>query len=349
MSIAIKPFGKLADGSQVDWITLTNAQGASASFISYGAHLTSLKVPDREGRLLDVTLGMDSLEEYVATGKGQMGGSIGRYGNRIAGASFELNGKTYPLFANNGQACLHGGKEGFDKKLWACETHSQPGRDSVTFSRVSPHLEEGFPGELTVKVTYTWDDDNQLRMDYHAVSDQDTVINLTNHAYFNLGEDKDVKAQTLQISGDRVIAVTDDLIPTGQMMPVDGTPFDLRQPVLLGQAFARQDEPMFLAAKGYDIGYVLPGSGLREVARMHDPKSGRLMRVLTDQPGVQCYSGQGFDCQGRGGVHYGPYAGLALETQHHPDSVHHPHFGDTTLKAGESYQTSTIYAFSVTE
>ncbi|MHC1785932.1 MAG: aldose epimerase family protein [Christensenellales bacterium] len=347
MGILVKPFGMTPDGEKADLITLSNRSGASVSLLSLGAHLVSVRVPDKAGRLKDVTLGMDSLAEYLETTKGYMGATVGRYANRIGGAAFTLNGKTYSLFANNGANTLHGGKIGFDKKLWRYETFSQGGRDSVRLSYTSPDMEEGFPGNMEVSVTFSWDDACQLRLDYGAASDQDTLVNLTNHAYFNLGDAPDIKGHTLQIAGDRIIAVGSNLIPTGEMKPVDGTPYDLRQAVLLGEALARTDDAMFVAVRGFDVGYVLPGSGLREVARLHDPASGRLMKVLTDQPGVQCYSGQGFNCTGRGGVHYGPYAGLALETQQHPDSIHHPHFGDTTLRAGASYATSTIYAFEV--
>lgn len=347
MSISVMPFGTSPHGHLIDWITLTNAAGASVSLINYGAHITSVKVPDRQGSLRDVCLGMDSLGEYVSTGKGYMGATVGRYANRIAGASFILNGLEYKLFANNGDNTLHGGKKGFDKRIWSFETASVAGADYVTMRYISPDMEEGFPGQLQVSVTFSWDDDCQLRIDYSAVGDKDTIVNLTNHSYFNLSLDGDIKGHTLQIQGNKVIAIGEDLIPTGDMVPVDNTPYDLREPRLLGDVLTRRDSPMFMAARGFDIGYVLPGQGLREVARLHDPKSGRLMRVQTDQPGIQCYSGQGLDCQGRGGIHYGSYAGIALETQQHPDTVHQPNFGDTTLRVGRIYKTTTVYAFSI--
>jgi aldose 1-epimerase len=347
MSVSVTFFGTTPHGHLVDWITLTNTIGASVSFINFGAHIVSIKVPDRKGSLGDVALGMDSLPEYIATGNGYMGATIGRYANRIAGASFMMNGQEYKLYANNGANTLHGGRKGFDKRLWSFETASTAGEDSITMHYISPDMEEGYPGQLRVTVTFRWDDACRLRIDYSAVADKDTIVNLTNHSYFNLGPDHDIKSHSLQILGDKVIAAGEDLIPTGMMVPVENTPYDLRQPKRLGEVLTRSDDPMFVAAKGFDIGYVLPGRDLREVAKLHDSGSGRMMKVLTDQPGVQCYSGQGFDCQGRGGVHYGPYAGIALETQQHPDTVHQPGFGDTTLRAGQVYRTSTVYAFSI--
>lgn len=342
MSISIQPFGKTAQGEPVDRITITNARGESISVISYGAHLQSVKVLDSEGKLGEVCLGLDTVAQYEARNNGHMGGTIGRYANRIAGAQFELHGETYKLFANNGPNTLHGGKDGFDKRLWRYELDGA----SLLMRRLSPHMEEGFPGALEVAVRFRFDDQATLTIDYEAVSDQDTQVNLTNHAYFNLGPGPDVRNHLLQIHADHVIAADEALIPTGEFAPVKGTPYDVNQPVLIGEALKREDNAMFSAAKGFDIGYVCRGEGLREIAVLSSPESGRRMQVLTDLPGVQCYSGQGMDCRRNEQLHYGAYSGLALETQYHPDTLHHPAFGDTLLKAGQVFKTTTVYAFS---
>ncbi len=345
MIIDVKPMPAGDIDLSADLITLTNSRGESVSLCNYGAHIVSVRVLDQTGQLGEVCLGQDTLAGYAIGDKGYMGATIGRYGNRIAGAGFEMDGIRYLLHANNGPNTLHGGREGFDKRRFSYTL----GEGSVTMRYVSPHLEEGFPGNLDTQVTFSFNDQAELRIDYHAVSDQDTQINLTNHVYFNLGDGADILDHHLQILADRVVEVDDALIPTGHLIPVEGTPFDLRQPQLLKDMMARTDNAMFNNAKGFDIGYVLQGEGMREIATFSLEDTGRTMRVLTDQPGVQCYSGQMFNCSGRGGRHYGPYAGLALETQQHPDTVHHPAFGSTRLQAGDVYQTSTVYAFSAAE
>lgn len=342
MIIDVRPMPAGEIDLSADLITLTNSRGESVSLCNYGAHIVSIRVLDKRGQIGEVCLGQDTLAGYVIGDKGYMGATIGRYGNRIAGASFEMDGISYLLHANNGPNTLHGGREGFDKRRFSYAL----GEGSVTMRYISPHLEEGFPGTLDTQVTFSFNDQAELRIDYHAISDQDTQINLTNHVYFNLGTDSDILNHRLQILADRVVEVDDALIPTGHMVPVDDTPYDLRQPQLLREMMARTDNAMFTAAKGYDIGYVLQGEGMREIAALSLEDTGRVLRVLTDQPGVQCYSGQMFDCTGRGGMHYGAYAGLALETQQHPDTVHHPAFGSTRLQAGDTYSTSTVYAFS---
>ena len=303
MSISIQPFGKTAKGEAVERITLTNARGESASIISYGGHLQSVKVLDKHGQLGEVCLGLETVAQYEARDNGHMGGTIGRYANRIAGAQFELHGETYKLYANNGPNTLHGGKDGFDKHLWRYELDG----DSLLIRRLSPHMEEGFPGALEVAVRFRFDDQAQLRIDYEAVSDQDTHVNLTNHAYFNLGPHPDIKNHLLQIHADHVIAADDALIPTGEMMPVKGTPYDVNEPVLIADALKRTDNAMFNAARGYDIGYVLRGEGLREIAVLSSPESGRRMVVKTDLPGVQCNSGQGMNCRRNEQQHYGAW------------------------------------------
>jgi aldose 1-epimerase len=331
-------------GNRLDFITISNGKtGMSAVLSNYGAHLIRLLVPGKAGEAVDVCLGYDDLAGYQ-NNKSYLGATVGRYCNRIGGASFALNGKSYPLYANDGANTLHGGKEGFDKKTWAYEVAGD--NQSAFFSYLSPDGEEGFPGNLKITVHYTLTDNGGLQIDYEAVSDEDTVVNFTNHAYFNLAGKGDIKRHLLQVTASSITATTPDLIPTGELMPVDGTPYDLRQPRLLGEVLGeRGKNAMFDHAQGYDINFVLDGSGLREAAALSSPDSGLTMRVYTDQPGIQVYSGQGLDCIGKGGGKYGPYAGIALETQHLPDSVHHAHFPDTTLKAGDVFKSTTIYAF----
>ena len=245
----------------MDLITIENARGESVSVLTYGAHLQSIRVLDKEGKLGEVILGLDEVRQYEADDNGHMGGTIGRYGNRIAGAQFMLDNVVYRLFANDGPNTLHGGRAGFDK---APVGLSWGRTASVRYT--SPHMEEGFPGELKVSVRFSFDDDANLRIDYEAVSDRDTQLNLTNHAYFNLGHTADVRDHLLKIKADQVIEADKALIPTGRFFPVEGTVFDLRTPKVLREQFARKDNDMFVNAKGYDIGFVCGGEGLREIA-----------------------------------------------------------------------------------
>ncbi len=340
----IKHMATDAKGERLDFITIDNKKtGMSAVLSNYGAHLVSLLVPDRSGKIIDVCLGYDDIASYQKN-QGYLGAAVGRYCNRIGGASFPLNGKTYALYANDGANTLHGGREGFDKKTWAYEV--APDHHSVSFSYLSPDGEEGFPGNLNIVVTYTLTDEYGLQIDYKADSDQDTVVNFTNHAYFNLTGKGDIKGHSLQVAASSITETTPDLIPTGELLPVDDTPYDLRQPKIIGEALDEQGEnAMFDRARGYDINYVLDGEGLRKAAVLTSPDSSLTMRVYTDQPGIQVYSGQGLHYTGKGGVEYGPYAGIALETQHFPNSVHHEHYPTTTLKAGDTFSSTTIYAF----
>ncbi len=342
MSIAITHFGQTPQGERADLITITNSRGESAGFTNFGAHLVSIKVLDKLGNLGEVCLGQDNAAQYARSDIGYMGGTIGRYGNRIAGAEFELNGETYQLYANNGSNTLHGGQFGFDQKLWDYELSD----NSILMYYTSPNMEEGFPGELKVQIRFRFDEESCVSIEYEAKSDQDTQINLTNHAYFNLGNGEDILNHTLQIAADSFVEVDEELIPTGELKPVDGTVYDLRQPVLLSESMKRSDNASFAAANGFDIGYVLNGHGYREAAVLQAQDNGRCMKVWTDQPGIQCYAGQGLDCSGHGGKMYGSYAGIALETQAHPDTLHHPDFGSTLLKAGDLYKTKTVYEFS---
>ncbi len=337
-------FGKDAQGREAVLITLKNRNGLSAVVTNYGARLVSLFCPDKLGDMANVCLGFPALEDYMTRG-GYLGATIGRYGNRIGGASFELNGKTYPLFANHGQSSLHGGKEGFDSKFWEWETRDD---HIAVFTYTSPDGEEGYPGTLDVRVTYSFSEDDGLHIEYYATCDADTVVNFTNHAYFNLAGRGTIHDQLLTVQGDYYLETGADLIPTGAVLHVEGTPFDLRWPTRLGDALSRMGEnAQFDSANGFDVDYVLRDGGMGEAAVLLDPQSGRRMRVLTDQPGLQVYSGQGLKGPSRNGPALGPYSGIALETQHHPDSVHLPDMPSVVLKKGEEYISETIYAFDV--
>lgn len=347
MSITQKPFGIDLIGRQMTLYTLTNKKGASISVLDFGAHLVSVKVPDKNVHLTEVNLGYDTLEEYDQKGA-YIGATVGRYGNRIGGSRFTLNGVEYTLFPNDGKNNLHGGREGFDKKWWKGQILEDEKEDTVIFTYVAHDGEEGFPGKMKTQVSYSFDDDCRLTIRYMAVSDKDTVCNLTNHSYFNLSGEGDVLDHTLWIDSDYVTDVDDELIATGEMLAVKGTPLDFSTPACIGDGIARKKEcPLMDAVDGYDINYVLKGEGLRKVATLSHAASGRVMDVYTTEPGIQVYSGQGLNQSGHDGAHYGPYAGIAMETQHYPDSPNHPQFPTTTLKAGETYQTTTIYAFSV--
>lgn len=332
-------------GRNLDFITLSSKAGLRAVVSNYGAHLISLLVPGKDGQPIDVCLGYDDLSGYRRH-RGYLGATVGRYCNRIGGAAFTLNGNEYALYPNDGANTLHGGLEGFDKKTWDYEVSESC--DSATFRYRSPDGEEGFPGDLDVKVTYSLEEPGALKIMYSARSDQDTVINLTNHSYFNLAGSGNIGKHTLLVQAESVTATTPDLIPTGVLLPVKDTPYDLRTARLLADALDdRGRNSMFDGANGFDINYVLDGEGLREAAVLALPDAGLRMRVITDQPGIQVYSGQGLNNPGRGGAIYGPYSGIALETQHLPDSVHHAHFSDTSLKAGDVFHSTTIYQFAV--
>lgn len=346
MSITQRPFGVDLIGRQMTLYTMTNRGGASVSVLDFGAHLVSVRVPDREGSLNDVCLGYDTLEDYDKK-PGFLGAAVGRYANRIGGARFTLNGKEYPLFANNGRNTLHGGREGFDKKWWKGQVLEADGEDAVIFTYVAHDMEEGFPGKMHVQITYAWDDACRLSIRYMAKSDQDTVVNLTNHAYYNLAGKGTMLQHILQVNASCVTDVDDGLIPTGEMLPVAGTPLDLCQGAVIGDRVARKGEHRLLSGPdGFDCNYVLDGEGLREAAVLRDPESGRVMTVYTTEPGIQVYTGQGLGITGRGGVEYPRYGGVALETQHFPDSPNQPNFPTTVLKAGETFESTTIYAFS---
>ena len=347
MSITVSSFGKATDGRSATLYTLTNRRGASVSLCDWGARIVKINVPDKNGVLGNVSLCFDDAAGYAVPDKSYIGATIGRVGNRIGGASFMLNGAEYKISANEGSNTLHGGIYGFDRKWWTAECHEGDEADLVTMTYVSPHGEEGFPGELSVAVTFGWTDENELTICYRAASDQDTLCNLTNHAYFNLGDTNDILDHTLQICADHITPTDDALIPNGVDIPVTG-PVDLRTPLLIREGLRRSAEyPMMVKKNGYDFNFAVAGEGMRCLAVLHDPASGRVMHVCSTEPCIQLYSGQGFDVQGADGRYYGAYAGLALETQHHPDAIHQPAFPSVILRAGDVYETTTVYRFGI--
>jgi aldose 1-epimerase len=345
------PFGKMPDGQVVELFTLTNAKGIEVRVIGYGGVIVSLRVPDRQGRLDDVVLGYDDFESYLAAGR-FFGALVGRYGNRIAKGSFTLDGKTYSLATNNGPNHLHGGRRGFDKVLWKAEPLDPKEGVGVVLRYTSADGEEGYPGTLSARVTYTLTDKDELAFDYFATTDKPTPVNLTQHSYFNLAGDgkRDVLGHELQIDADRYTPVDAGLIPTGVLASVEGTPFDFRKSTAIGARIEQKDEQLGFG-KGYDHNYVLnrKGPGLVKVARLSDPGTGRVMEIATTEPGVQFYSGNFLDgtAKGKAGRVYGHRYGLCLETQHYPDSPNKPAFPSTILRPGQEYRSKTVLTFSV--
>jgi aldose 1-epimerase len=338
------PFGTVG-GQPVDLYVLSSPGGMTAKVMTYGATLTELDTADRNGKFNDVVLGFDSLGGYLSK-EPYFGAIVGRVGNRIAKGRFTLGGRTYQLATNDGPNHLHGGLKGFDKVVWRAEV--VPGdTPSVRFSYTSPDGEEGYPGTVQVSVTYSVVNSSDLRIDYRVTTDKDTPVNVTNHSYFNLGgaENGDILGHVLTLNADRYTPVDSTLIPTGALDPVAGTPMDFRKPTAIG-AHLREvgGNPV-----GYDHNFVLNGAGgLSQVATVFDPASGRVMDVLSTEPGVQFYSGNFLDgtLTGKKGVVYKQYWGLALETQHFPDSVNHPNFPSYVLTAGSTYTSTTVYRLS---
>jgi aldose 1-epimerase len=342
-------FGRMPDGTAVDEFTLTNRNGLEIKAITYGAIIRSLRAPDRTGAFADIVHGFDSLDGYLA-GHPYFGAVIGRYGNRIGGARFSLDGKTYELAANNGPNHLHGGVRGFDKHVWRAER--LPQRNGIVFTRTSPDGEEGYPGTLQVQVTYTLSDANELAIEYGATTDKATPINLTNHSYFNLGghDSGDILGHEVTIHAGRFTPVDGTLIPAGAIAPVQGTPFDFRRSTAVGARINDAHEQL-KHGRGYDHNFVLDstGNGLRPAARVMDPKSGRTLEVATTEPGVQFYTGNFLDgsVKGKGGTVYNHRTALCLETQHFPDSPNKPHFPSTILRPGDRYRSRTVFTFGV--
>lgn len=345
-AIAKSDFGKLPDGTVIESYTLYNIHGASATIITYGATLTQLFVPDKNGKLGDVVLGFDKLESYEGDPHPFFGATIGRYGNRIANGKFTLDGKEYHLYINNPPNSLHGGKVGFDRRVWKAASSEDAQGEAVRFTYVSPDGEEGYPGTLTVSVTYTLTASNELQINYAAETDKPTVLNLTNHSYFNLGGTGDVLKHVLELHADKYTPVDATLIPTGQIASVAGTPLDFRKPTPIGAHIGEIQD-----IGGYDHNFVVNGKPgtLRLAAKVDDPATGRQMEVWTSEPGMQFYSAIHLDPSivGKGGKPYQKYGALCLETQHYPDSPNHPTFPTTVLRPGQKFRSETIYKFSV--
>lgn len=344
MSVQAKQFGTTKNGEEVTCYTLENKNGMKAEFIDYGAIIVSLFVPDRDGKLDDVVLGYDDVAAYEANGC-FFGALIGRHGNRIGGASFELNGVTYELEKNDGENNLHGGTPGYHKVMYQVETSD----DSVTFSRTSPHMEQGYPGNLDLSVTYTLTDDNELKITYTAKSDQDTLCNMTNHSYFNLkGHDGgEITDHNVWIKANGFTETSDDLIPNGTIVDVTGTPMDFRTKKAIGDEIGADYKPLVIAG-GYDHNYALDkkSGALEKVAELSEDRSGRTMEVYTDLPGMQLYTGNFIEKEnGKGGTVYTKRNGVCFETQFFPNSIHVPSFDSCVLKAGETFTTTTIYRF----
>jgi aldose 1-epimerase len=339
-------FGTMPDGTVVHRYTLGGG-GVEVRLLSYGGTIQSLRVPDRHGRKANVTLGFATLEGYLSPANPYFGNITGRYANRIARGRFTLDGRTFQLAINNPPNHLHGGEVGFGRRVWEAEVDG----GGVRFRYVSPHGEDRYPGTLEVSVTYTLDEGGALRVRYEAATDAPTVVNLTNHAYWNLaGEGSgDINDHKLRLEASHYTPVDPTLIPTGQIAPVAGTPFDFRRSTRIGKRI-RDNHPQLLIGRGYDHNWVLDrhGQGLELAARLEDPSSGRVLEVLTQEPGIQFYSGNFLDgtLVGTSGRTYRQGDGLALETQHFPDSPNHPNFPSTVLRPGERYDTTTVYRFS---
>jgi aldose 1-epimerase len=344
--VSVKPFGKTADGQKVELYTLTNKNGLKVSLSTYGAMVVNLYTPDRSGKLADIALGFGSLNPYL-TKSPYFGAIAGRYANRIAKGKFTLDGKAYKLATNNGVNHLHGGLKGFDKRVWTASV-PKSAKASVTFTLRSKDGEEGYPGNLVSAVTYTLTDKNELRISYNATTDKPTVLNLTNHTYFNLAGagNGSILDHELTLHANRYTPVNKTLIPTGELKKVDGTVMDFRKATAIGARIKQVGgDPV-----GYDHNYVLgkcPITGRCLAAEVYEPKSGRLMKVYTDQPGIQFYSGNFLDgtITGKGGKVYKQHSGFCLETQHFPDSPNQPKFPTTVLRPGQTYKTTTVYQF----
>ncbi|MGA2544714.1 MAG: aldose epimerase family protein [Verrucomicrobiota bacterium] len=346
--ISAAPFGRTRDGAPVNLYTLRNGHGVEVRLTNYGGIVTSWLVPDRQGRLGDVVLGYDALDGYLKATP-YFGCLVGRYCNRIAKGRFILNGVTRQLAVNNGPNCLHGGLRGFDKVVWQAAPRLTPDGPAVELSYLSPDGEEGFPGNLRVQAVYLLTRDNGLRLDFTATTDQDTIVNLTQHAYFNLAGRGDILNHALQINADQFTPVDSSQIPTGRLQAVAGTPFDFRKPAAIGARIDENDDQLKFGG-GYDHNWVAnkPPDKLDVVARVTERTSGRALEVLSTQPGVQFYSGNFLDgtITGKGGWVYQRRHAFCLETQHFPDSINHPNFPTTVLKPGQTWRHTILCRFS---
>ena len=344
MSIKTESFGQTPDGQAVSLVTMTNCKGLCAEVTNYGATLVAMKVPDRNAKSADITLGFDSIEPYIR-GCPYFGATVGRYANRIGKAKFVLDGTEYKLAANNGPNHLHGGKKGFDKVLWKIEqTDADAKRAIVKMSYFSKDGEEGYPGNLKCTVAYTLTADNELKLGYEATTDKTTIVNLTNHSYWNLAGagNGDILGHELMLNADKYTPVDEGLIPTGEIRAVKGSPMDFTKPTAIGSRIAR-------VGGGYDHNYVLASGGgtLALAARMYEQTSGRIMEIFTTEPGVQFYTGNFLDgsITGKAGKVYRKHYAFCLETQHFPDSPNKSEFGCVVLERGEKYETVTVHKF----
>lgn len=344
-----QPFGQMPDGVAVDLFTLTNDNGVTANITNYGGIIVALTTPDRHGTLGDIALGFDTLAEYIDHNP-YFGALCGRYANRIANGKFTLDGVEYQLAQNNGPNHLHGGLRGFDKVVWQAAEQSDANGASLKLAYLSKDGEEGYPGNLMVDVTYTLNNQNELRVDYKATTDQPTILNLTNHSYFNLAGTGDILNHMMQLNADHFTPVDARLIPIGELRPVADTPMDFRQPIAIG---ARIDQPyeQLQLGRGYDHNWVVNGSSgnLRLAATAWEQTTGRRLDVYTTQPGIQFYTGNSLDyVVGKNGAVYRKRSAFCLETQHFPDSPNQPQFPSTVLKPGEQFAQTTVFKFSVT-
>ena len=341
MYVNSRHFGVTPEGQRVSLYTLTNDRGLEVSITNYGGAVVSLKTPDRHGEFADVALGYDTLEEYVRNPR-YFGGLIGRHANRIGLGRFTLDGTEYQLTQNNGVNHLHGGEKGFDKRVWEALDQKDPGAVRLRLRYLSVDGEEGYPGNVRAEVTYTLFAGNELEINYEATTDRDTIVNLTSHAYFNLAGGGDVRGHELTLHADAFTPVSQELIPTGEIKSVANTPMDFRRAKPIGADLS--------LAGGYDHNFVLQDSdgSLRPAARLYEPNSGRVLEILTTEPGIQFYSGNFLDgsLTGKGGVVYHKYTGLCLEPQKFPDAPNHPNFPSTVLRPGETYRHRSVYRFS---
>jgi aldose 1-epimerase len=345
----LAPGEEALSGAPIDTYVITNGHGLRVSVLSLGAIIQSVIVPDRDGELQDVVLGHDSPEEYLVN-PAYLGAVVGRYANRIAGARFTLDGTEHRLTANDGANSLHGGRRGFDRALWSASRADGAEGEAVALALRSPDGDEGYPGTLDARVTYTLTGDDRLIVDYEASTDRATPVNLSQHTYWNLAGARrsDILGHELQIEAERFIPIDETLIPTGELRPVDGTPFDFRVPTAIGARIGAEDEQL-RRGRGYDHNFVLSrsGSGLARAARLTEPLSGRSMEVWTTEPGLQFYSGNFLDgtIRGKEGRAYLARSGCCLETQHFPDSPNHPNFPSTILRPGMTWRSRTVFAF----
>ena len=347
-------FGQMPDGTPIEKYTLKNSNGVQATIITYGGILQALVVPDKNGKGEDIVLGFDDVDGYIKNGNVYFGATIGRFGNRIAGGRFELDGNTYQIPQNDGSNALHGGPEGFDTKVWKAKPSNQDDSVGVELSYVSADGEMGFPGTLTTHVTYSLNEDNELRIEYRATTDKPTVLNLTNHAYFNLAGagNGTILDQVATLHASHYTPVTEKLIPTGELAPVAGTPMDFLKPTPFGQHIKDDHQQLKYAEPkqgGFDFNWVLDTEGdvSKLAAEVSDPKTGRVLQLYTSEPGVQLYTSNFLDgsIKGKGGKTYPHWSGFTLETQHFPDAPNQPNFASTRLDPGQTYTQTSIYKF----